>query len=92
MIDRFRFYDARDWFLKRRFGLFIHWGLYSIPAWHEQILWRGRMPRKEYEPLMQQFNPQKFDPDEWLDFAKSVGMEYICFTSKHHDGFCMWDT
>lgn len=92
MIERFRFYDERDWFLQKRFGLFIHWGLYSIPAWHEQILWRGRMPRKEYEPLMHEFNPVKFDPDEWLDLAESVGMEYICFTTKHHDGFCMWDT
>lgn len=92
MIDRFRFYDKRDWFLQKRFGLFIHWGLYSIPAWHEQILWRGRMPRKDYEPLMHQFNPVKFNPDEWLDLAKSSGMEYVCFTTKHHDGFCMWDT
>ena len=92
MIDRLRFYDSRDWFQQKRFGLFIHWGLYSIPAWHEQILWRGRMPRREYEPLIHQFNPVKFDPDEWLELAKSVGMEYVCFTSKHHDGFCMWDT
>jgi len=92
MIERFRFYDERDWFLKRRFGLFIHWGLYSIPAWHEQILWRGKMPRKDYEPLMHKFNPLNFDPDAWLLLAKECGMEYICFTSKHHDGFCMWDT
>lgn len=92
MIERLRFYDKRDWFLKKRFGLFIHWGLYSIPAWHEQILWRGRMSRKDYEQLIHKFNPALFDPDQWLELAKSVGMEYICFTAKHHDGFCMFDT
>ena len=92
MIDKFRFHDERDWFLSKRFGLFIHWGLYSIPAWQEQILWRGRMPRKEYEPLIKQFNPVKYDPDEWIDIMDQAGMDYLCFTSKHHDGFCMWDT
>ena len=92
MIDRLRFFDERDWFQKKRFGLFVHWGIYSIPAWQEQVLWRGRMPRKDYEPLMQKFNPDKFDPDHWIDLMKEAGMEYMCFTSKHHDGFCMWDT
>ncbi|MCL2487521.1 MAG: alpha-L-fucosidase [Oscillospiraceae bacterium] len=92
MIDHLRFFDARDWFQQRRFGLFVHWGLYSIPAWQEQILWRGRMPRQEYEPLLHQFNPVKFDPDQWIDVMDEAGMEFLCFTSKHHDGFCMWDT
>ena len=92
MIDRFRFNDARDWFQKKRFGMFVHWGLYSIPAWHEQILWRGKMPRKDYEPLAQQFNPVKFNPDEWIDVMEEAGMEYVCLTSKHHDGFCLWDS
>jgi alpha-L-fucosidase len=92
MINSFRFHDSRDWFNERRFGMFIHWGLYAIPGWHEQIEWRGRMPRRDYEPLIHQFNPEKFDPDQWLDFAKQVGMEFITITSKHHDGFCMFDT
>ena len=92
MIEQFRFHDARDWFQRERFGLFVHWGLYSIPAWHEQVLWRGRMPRKDYEPLIHQFNPTAFDPDAWIDVMDSAGMDYLCFTSKHHDGFCMWDT
>jgi alpha-L-fucosidase len=87
-----RFNDGRDRFFEKRFGMFVHWGLYSIPAWHEQILWRGKMPRKEYEPLMDKFNPERFDPDRWLDLMEQAGMEYICFTTKHHDGFCMWDT
>ncbi len=92
MIQRFRFYDARDWFLQKRFGMFIHWGLYAIPAWQEQVLWRGKMPRKDYEPFMHVFNPVKFDPNQWLDSMQEAGMEYICFTTKHHDGFCMWDS
>ncbi|TVY10055.1 alpha-L-fucosidase [Paenibacillus cremeus] len=90
MIPRFK--DARDVFFERRFGLFVHWGLYAIPAWHEQILWRGKTKRKDYEQLIHQFNPEQFDPDEWLDMAEQAGMQYICFTTKHHDGFCMWNT
>jgi alpha-L-fucosidase len=92
MLNHFRFHDSRDWFNERRFGMFVHWGLYAIPTWHEQIEWRGRMPRKEYEPLVRQFNPLKFDPDQWLDLAKNTGMEFVTLTSKHHDGFCMFDT
>ena len=87
-----KFNDDRNVFFKRRFGLFVHWGLYSIPAWHEQILWRGKIKRKDYEQLIHQFNPVKFNPDEWLNLAEEVGMQSICFTTKHHDGFCMWDT
>lgn len=90
MIQRFN--DERDIFFERRFGMFIHWGLYAIPAWHEQVLWRTKTPRKEYEQLIHQFNPVRFDPDAWLDAAEKAGMQYICFTTKHHDGFCMWDT
>ncbi|NUQ00106.1 MAG: alpha-L-fucosidase [Armatimonadetes bacterium] len=87
-----RFGDGRDWFFEKRFGLFIHWGLYAIPAWHEQLQWRGRVSRANYEPLAQQWNPTAYDPDAWLDLAEQAGMEYVCFTTKHHDGFCLWDT
>lgn len=87
-----KFGDARDWFFGSRFGMFIHWGLYAIPAWHEQILWRGTVTRKEYEKLVREFNPVDFEPDAWLDVLQDAGMEYLCFTTKHHDGFCMWDT
>jgi alpha-L-fucosidase len=88
----FPFGDARDWFTEKRFGLFIHWGLYALNEWQEQDQWRRRIPRAQYEPLIHQFNPVKFDPDAWLDVAQAAGMEYICFTTKHHDGFCLWDT
>lgn len=85
-----RFGDARDWWFERRFGLFIHWGLYSIDGWHEQDQWRRRIPRSEYVQLAQRWNPIRFDPDQWLDLAERVGMKYICVTTKHHDGFCLF--
>lgn len=87
-----RFGDGRDWFFEKRFGLFLHWGLYAIPGWHEQHQWRARVPREEYVKLAQQWNPVKFDPDAWLDAAQAAGMKYVCFTTKHHDGFCLWNT
>ena len=87
-----RFGDDRDWFFQKRFGLFVHWGIYAIPGWHEQHQWRYRVPRVEYVKLAQQWNPTGFNPDEWLDLMQEAGMEYICFTTKHHDGFCLWDT
>jgi alpha-L-fucosidase len=87
-----RFGDGRDWFFEKRFGMFVHWGLYSIPAWHEQHQWRARVPRAEYVKLADQWNPKKFNPEEWLDTMEMAGMKYITITTKHHDGFCLWDT
>ncbi len=87
-----RFGDGRDWFFEKRFGMFVHWGLYAIPAWHEQSQWRARVPRAEYETLTKKWNPIRFDPNAWLDLALATGMKYLCFTTKHHDGFCLWDT
>ena len=87
-----RFNDARDWFFEKKFGFFIHWGLYAINAWHEQEQMRRGIPRSEYEKLIHQFNPKNFNPDHWLDLAEQTGMKYLCVTTKHHDGFCLWDT
>ena len=75
-----------------KLGMFIHWGLYSLVGRHEQALARFDMSHEEYEALAGQFNPTKYDPEEWVLLAKRAGMKYICFTAKHHDGFCMWDT
>ncbi len=86
------FHDGRDWFFEKRFGLFIHWGLYAVNAWHEQEQFRKGLSRREYTHLIGKFNPAKFNPDNWLDIAEEAGMQYICFTAKHIDGFCMWDT
>jgi len=87
-----RFGDGRDWFFEKRFGLFLHWGLYSINGWHEQDQWRHRIPRAEYVKLREQWNPAKYNPDAWLDLAQQVGMKYVCLTTKHHDGFCLFET
>ncbi|HBC89199.1 MAG TPA: glycoside hydrolase [Lentisphaeria bacterium] len=86
------FGDGRDWFFENRYGMFIHWGLYSIDGWHEQVQWRRRIPKAEYVKRVAKFNPVKYDPDEWMRLAKESGMDYVIFTTKHHDGFCMWDT
>lgn len=87
-----RFGDGRDQFFRHRFGLFVHWGLYAIPAWHEQHQFRRGTPRAEYGRLLEQFNPACFDPDAWIDAAMAAGMEYLTFTAKHQDGFCLWDS
>lgn len=75
-----------------RFGMFIHWGPVSLKG--TEIGWsRGReIPVEEYDNLYKQFNPVNFDAEAWVQLAKDAGMKYIVFTSKHHDGFCMWDT
>ncbi|MCF7853303.1 MAG: alpha-L-fucosidase [Candidatus Pacebacteria bacterium] len=87
-----RFNDDRDWFFQKRFGMFVHWGLYAIHGLHEQEQQRFDVPSDEYHKLINQFNPTAFDPDTWLDLAETAGMEYLVFTTKHHDGFCMWNT
>lgn len=77
---------------ENKFGMFIHWGIYSLTGLHEQAMARLGMSHAEYDKLRERFNPVKYDPEQWVLAAKSAGMEYICFTTKHHDGFCMWDT
>jgi alpha-L-fucosidase len=86
------FGDGRDWFFENRYGMFVHWGLYSIPGWHEQHQWRARVPKAEYEKLAQQWNPVRFNPEQWLDLMEEAGMKYITLTTKHHDGFCLWNS
>src|ERR1017187_1404102 len=88
------------WWREARFGMFIHWGVYSVPAgeWKGQpipgigewIMNRAKIPVAEYEQLTKQFNPVKFNADEWVAIAKAAGMKYIVITSKHHDGFAMY--
>jgi alpha-L-fucosidase len=87
-----RFGDGRDWWFEKRFGLFVHWGLYAIDGWHEQDQWRRRIPRAEYVKLQARWNPTAFNPDAWLDAAEAAGMKYICLTTKHHDGFCLFES
>jgi alpha-L-fucosidase len=81
-----------EWWKDARFGMFIHWGPVSLKG--TEIGWsRGnQIPVSEYDSLYLQFNPVQFNADEWVSIAKEAGMKYIVFTSKHHDGFCNWDT
>ena len=83
---------AKHWFHEKRFGLFVHWGIYAIAGIHEQEQWRLKVPAADYRKYAAEFNPVKFDPAQWLDLAQETGMEYLVFTAKHHDGFCMWNT
>ena len=75
-----------------KFGMFIHWGVYAMTELHEQAIARYNIDNAEYERMAMTFNPVDYDPEKWVLLAKRAGMKYICFTSKHHDGFCMWDT
>ena len=86
------FTDGRKWFHEKRYGMFVHWGIYAVGGMHEQEQMRFQIPADAYKKYMDQFNPVKFDPVQWLDMFQENGMEYLVFTAKHHDGFCMWDT
>lgn len=82
----------QQWFRDAKFGMFIHWGVYSVLADGEWVMNNRGMPVAEYEKLAPQFNPTGFDPAEWVALAKAAGMKYITITSKHHDGFAMFDS
>lgn len=81
----------QPWFNEARFGLFIHWGIYAIPACSEWYRY-GVTDEAEYDKLAQQFNPVGYDPEEWAEIAWQAGMRYVVFTTKHHDGFCLFDS
>ncbi len=92
--------DRMAWWREARFGLFLHWGLYSILAgkWHDDDKWaewirnNAHIPVDEYEQLLARWNPTAFDPDLWAALAAKAGMKYAVLTTKHHDGFCLFDS
>jgi alpha-L-fucosidase len=82
----------REWFEDAKFGLFIHWGVYSVLGDGEWVMNVQQIPVKTYEKIPAFFNPTSFDAQAWVQMAKAAGMKYITITSKHHDGFAMWDS
>jgi alpha-L-fucosidase len=80
------------WWTEAKFGMFVHFGLYAVLGRGEWVRFLDQIPRDEYMGLMSQFNPSRFDADEWIDIAQSAGAKYITLTTKHHDGFCLFDS
>ena len=80
------------WFTHDRFGMFIHWGLYALPARHEWVKSREELDDAHYQRYFNHFNPDLYDPRAWARAARSAGMKYVVLTAKHHEGFCLWDT
>ncbi len=84
--------ERTRWFRQARFGMFIHWGLYAIPARSEWVRCIERISNEEYQPFFEEFNPSNYDPRAWARLARQAGMQYAVLTAKHHDGFCLFDS
>ncbi len=84
--------QGKAWFEESRFGMFIHFGLYALGARHEWLKSKEEMSSEEYEAYFENFNPDLYDPREWAEKAKAAGMKYVVLTTKHHEGFCLWDS
>ena len=80
------------WFCHDRFGMFIHWGLYSIIGRGEWVMSTEKIPLEQYTPYAEAFNPVHYDPVSWAKIAKKAGMKYVVLTAKHHDGYCLFDS
>lgn len=92
MFDREVYNKRIEWYREARFGMFIHWGLYAIPARGEWVRSVEQMPEEEYMPFFEEFDPVDYDPKKWARAAKEAGMKYAVLTAKHHDGFCLFDS
>jgi alpha-L-fucosidase len=84
--------SKKAWFVHDRFGMFVHWGLYALPARHEWVKSREELTDADYQAYFDHFDPDLYDPHEWARRAKAAGMKYVVLTTKHHEGFCLWDT
>lgn len=84
--------ERTQWFLHDRFGMFIHWGIYAIPARDEWVRSQEKMSLEDYQVYFDEFNPDLYDPRAWARIAKQAGMKYAVMTAKHHDGFCLFDS
>ncbi|MDD4822014.1 MAG: alpha-L-fucosidase [Bacteroidales bacterium] len=81
-----------QWFTDAHFGMFIHWGLYALPARHEWVKRYERMTNEQYQTYFDTFDPVNYDPVKWAKTAKAAGMKYMVLTTKHHEGFCLFDS
>lgn len=84
--------EKKDWFIADRFGMFIHWGLYSLGARHEWLKNREEITTADYQRYFENFDPDLYDPKEWARRAREAGMKYVVITTKHHEGFCLFDS
>jgi len=84
--------ERMKWWTDARFGMFIHWGLYALPARHEWVKNYERLTNEEYQKYFEMFNPDLYDPKEWAKKAREAGMKYVVLTAKHHEGFCLFDS
>ena len=92
VFDREAYNKKVEWFRHDRFGMFIHWGIYAIPARGEWVRSVERIHKEDYEPFADEFDPIDYDPKEWARLAKAAGMKYAVLTAKHHDGYCLFDS
>lgn len=90
--DREAYEKRMAWYTDARFGMFLHWGLYAIPARGEWVRSVERIPKEEYMRYFEEFDPVDYDPEKWARAAKEAGMKYMVLTAKHHDGFCLFDS
>ncbi|MDR3193795.1 MAG: alpha-L-fucosidase, partial [Tannerella sp.] len=80
------------WWRHDRFGMFIHWGLYALPARHEWVKHHEKIADEVYQQYFEHFDPDLYNPKEWAAKAREAGMKYVVITTKHHEGFCLWDS
>lgn len=84
--------ERMSWWQNARYGMFIHWGVYAIPARGEWVMYQEHIPHEEYAPLAAEFNPRRYEPDAWVKLAKEAGMRYMVMTTRHHDGYSLFDS
>ena len=84
--------ERTEWFRDARFGMFIHWGVYAIPARGEWVRTQEKISMEDYQQYVNNFNPVDYNPAQWAHIAKQAGMKYAVITAKHHDGFCLFDS
>lgn len=92
VFDKEKYLKRMEWYTEARFGMFLHWGLYAIPARGEWMRSFEKVTNEAYQPYFDEFNPVDYNPREWARMAKEAGMKYMVLTAKHHDGFCLFDS